>query len=64
VLIVVLTRGMVVDDSERNPYSDESWRQTAAKSMKEFNDYVANEPRLEVVVLPLFDGIGLIRLKD
>jgi len=55
---------MVVDDSDRNPYSDEAWRQTAAKSMKEFNDYVANEPRLEVVVLPLFDGIGLIRLKD
>jgi predicted O-methyltransferase YrrM len=55
---------MVVDDSDKNPYSDEAWRQTAAKSMREFNDYVANEPRLEVVVLPLFDGIGLIRLKE
>jgi predicted O-methyltransferase YrrM len=35
-----------------------------ADAMKEFNDYVANEPRVEVVVLPLFDGLGLIRLKD
>jgi len=53
-----------VDDTEANPYTEESWRQTAAKSMREFNDYVAKEPRVEVVVLPLFDGIGLIRLKD
>lgn len=53
-----------MDDTEANPYTEESWRHTAAKSMREFNDYVANEPRVEVVVLPLFDGLGLIRLKD
>jgi predicted O-methyltransferase YrrM len=55
---------MVVDDSDNNPYTIEGWRHTNAVAMREFNDFVANESRLEAVVLPLFDGLGLVRLKD
>ena len=54
----------MVDSTEANPYSHQAWRHKMADAMREFNDYVANEPRVEVVVLPLFDGLGLIRLKD
>jgi caffeoyl-CoA O-methyltransferase len=53
-----------VDQSDANPYRGQGERNTNAEAMKEFNDYVANEPRVEAVVLPLFDGLGLIRLKD
>ena len=60
-LIIVLSRGLVVDSTEANPYSGQAWRHKMADAMTEFNDYVANEPRVEV---PLFDGLGLIRLKD
>jgi len=63
-LIIVLSRGLVIDSTEANPYSHQAWRHKMADAMREFNHYVANEPRVEVVVLPLFDGLGLIRLKD
>lgn len=35
-------------------------RKTAAK-LHAFNKYVYQDPRVEVVVLPIFDGISLIR---
>lgn len=54
----------MVDSTDANPYSQQVWRHRMADAMREFNDYVANEPRVEVIVLPLFDGLGLIRLKD
>jgi predicted O-methyltransferase YrrM len=61
---IVLSRGLVVDRSDANPYHVQgSSRLVMADAMKEFNDYVANEPRIEVVLLPLFDGLSLIRLK-
>ena len=62
--MIVLSRGLVVDSSKANPYSHHEWRHKMGAAMKEFNDYVANDTRVEVVVLPLFDGLGLIRLKD
>ena len=31
------------------------------EGIRRFNDYVANNPRLEVVILPLRDGLSLIR---
>ncbi|KAJ2849918.1 hypothetical protein IWW36_002303 [Coemansia brasiliensis] len=33
-----------------------------AKSLHNFNEYVRNDPRSEVIMLPLFTGISLIRL--
>jgi caffeoyl-CoA O-methyltransferase len=53
-----------VERSDRNPYSVQEGRYKNADAIQEFNDFVANDPRVEVVVLPLFDGLGLIRLKD
>jgi len=32
--------------------------------IERFNDHVANDPRTEVVILPLRDGLSLIRIKD
>ena len=63
-LMIVLSRGLVVDNTESNPYQADDWRRRNGEAMKEFNDHVAKDPRVEVVVLPLFDGLGLIRLKD
>jgi predicted O-methyltransferase YrrM len=63
-LTLVLLRGLVVDKSQANSFHDEQWREQNGDAMKEFNDHVAKDPRVEVVVLPLFDGVGLIRLKD
>jgi len=63
-LMSVLARGLVVDNTKKNPYHKEAWRHPIADAMRDFNDYVKNEPRLETVVLPLFDGLGLMRLKD
>jgi len=54
----------VVDNTESNPYETNDWRRRNAEAMKEFNDSVAKDRRVEVVVLPLFDGLGLVRLKD
>jgi predicted O-methyltransferase YrrM len=65
VLTIVLSRGLVADSTENNPYAAQlEGRGENAMAMMEFNDYVANDPRVEVVVLPLFDGLGMIRLKD
>lgn len=68
---VVAAGGLVVDMPESGPnqsqasnfYHDVS-RYPNPPAMREFNDYVLNEPRLEVVVLPMCNGVGLIRLKD
>ncbi len=37
-------------------------RQSVA--IMKFNDYVANHPRLETVILPLRDGLTMMRLRD
>jgi predicted O-methyltransferase YrrM len=56
---------LVVDNTEANPYTkDPYYRGRNGDAMREFNAHVAKDPRVEVVVLPLFDGLGLIRLKD
>lgn len=33
------------------------------KALQEFNDHIKNDPRVEVVILPLRDGISIIRKK-
>jgi len=33
----------------------------AGKLMREFNSFVLHDPRVDVVVLPIFDGISEIR---
>ncbi|OZC95594.1 SAM-dependent methyltransferase [Rhodococcus sp. 06-235-1A] len=41
------------------PYSEQPTEN--GKAVAEFNDYVANDPRVEQVLLPLRDGVTLIR---
>jgi predicted O-methyltransferase YrrM len=38
-------------------------KKTALK-MHRFNEHVSKDPRVEVVILPIFDGLSFIRRKD
>ncbi len=42
---------------------DETYRDAKTEALRAFNDHVKNDPRVEVVILPLRDGISLIRKK-
>ncbi|UNI17188.1 hypothetical protein JDV02_003561 [Purpureocillium takamizusanense] len=69
----VLRRGLVADDGEDNPWAA-GRAASAARSeyetdrdvehLREFNDLVAGSERLESFLMPLYDGVGLIRLVD
>ncbi|RDA85433.1 hypothetical protein CP532_1516 [Ophiocordyceps camponoti-leonardi (nom. inval.)] len=61
----VLRSGHVADDSI--PF-DDSWSEQGWKShvdsIRAFNDRCVAEPRLETFMLPLWDGVSLLRLRD
>ncbi|PHH67734.1 hypothetical protein CDD80_567 [Ophiocordyceps camponoti-rufipedis] len=62
----VLRSGLVADDSlplEGEGRSEENWR-SHIKAIREFNDACLRNERLETVMLPLWDGVSLLRLKD
>jgi len=61
----ILRRGLVADSSERNPVVKEAGQRAVdqAKTLDEFNKKVAKNPRLENVILPVFDGLNFVRLK-
>jgi len=61
----ILRRGLVADSSERNPVVKEAGQRAVdqAKTLDEFNKKVASNPRLENVILPVFDGLNFVRLK-
>lgn len=67
----VLRRAIVADASERNPHyvtdvdrNGEEATNAFVRPLHEFNDKLVAEPRLEAFLMPLFDGLGLARLKD
>ncbi|KAJ9156472.1 O-methyltransferase MdmC [Pleurostoma richardsiae] len=68
----VLRRGLVADSSPENPnlardLQDEGRKKLMAESiaaLTEFNTALVSSPRLETVLLPLFDGLGMARLID
>lgn len=64
----VLRRALVADSSDANPWSKEmkekTWRDGDMNALRVFNDMMVEEPRLETFLLPLFDGLGMARLKD
>jgi predicted O-methyltransferase YrrM len=67
----VLRRGIVADDSEGNPHVEREqrhgnphWRPDDVVKLKEFNDALSSNPRLEAFLLPLYDGVGQARLVD
>lgn len=63
---IVRPGGLIIADNtlwdghvlERNPKSAQT------RAIIEFNDFVAGDPDVETVILPLRDGLTLLRLKD
>ncbi|KAJ4396649.1 hypothetical protein N0V93_000870 [Gnomoniopsis smithogilvyi] len=67
----VLRRGIVADASKSNPHfmadlerHGEEASRDFVKALHVFNDALAREERLETFLMPLFDGLGMARLKD
>lgn len=67
----ILRRGLVADASDANPWSlsskqagERAWRQEDIDALDRFNKELVGNERLETFLLPLFDGLGLGRLKD
>ena len=44
-------------------YSKPAATDAQTRGLRDFNDAVASDPRVEVVLLPIRDGISLIRKK-
>ncbi|KAK6063726.1 O-methyltransferase [Seiridium cupressi] len=66
-----LRRGLVADDSEANPHrpkaapgEDYEGQRDGIWKVREFNDAVKANKRLEPLLLPLWDGLNLARLAD
>jgi predicted O-methyltransferase YrrM len=67
-LIVVdntLRFGDVVELGEPNPNfaSAETWRRDV-EAVRSFNDCCMKEERLEIFLVPLWDGVSVLRLRD
>ncbi|ROV96255.1 hypothetical protein VMCG_07650 [Cytospora schulzeri] len=67
----VLRRAIVADATPANPYYVQDVEQNGAersaslvRAIHEFNDKLVSEPRLEAFLMPLFDGLGMARLRD
>ncbi|KAI9649238.1 hypothetical protein NHQ30_001806 [Ciborinia camelliae] len=64
----ILRRALVADSSVSNPWAlkngEKTWKEGELDALREFNDLMVGEERLETFLLPLFDGIGMGRLKD
>lgn len=66
----ILRRGLVADCSPANPFYEEAmtrdfgWGKGDLASLDKFNTMMKEEERMETFLMPLFDGLGLGRLKD
>lgn len=64
----VLRRALVADSSDANPWSkqlkEQTWREGDMAALKKFNDMMVEDPRLETFLMPMFDGLGMARLKE
>lgn len=67
----VLRRGIVADASKGNPHfavdverHGEEAARDFVKALHVFNDALVREERLETFLMPMFDGLGMARLKD
>lgn len=67
----VLQQGTVANATASNPNYVEGVARFGERRVKEmhsslheFNDKLVAEPRLEAFLVPLFDGLGLARLRD
>lgn len=67
----VLRRAIVADPTPSNPQyvvdvkrHGQEGSEAFVKALREFNDKLVGEPRVEAFLLPFFDGLGLGRLVD
>jgi predicted O-methyltransferase YrrM len=69
----ILRRGLVADPSDANPWSStlkerrygvDNWMEDDVKALDQFNKMMVNEARLETFLMPMFDGLGMARLKN
>ena len=61
-----LKQGLVADSTDKNPHAANSNPEGVIgyKHVDEFNKFVRDNEQLEQVVLPAFDGLNIIRLKQ
>lgn len=67
----VLRRAIVADSTATNPHfvrevaeRGEEGSRALAEPLRRFNDALVGEERLEAFLMPLFDGLGMARLRD
>ena len=67
----VLRRAIVADESDDNPWVEKEkkmradyWKSDDLLRLREFNDSLNGDPRLEAFLIPLWDGVGVGRLVD
>lgn len=61
----VLRYGLVADASEANPWHNHGGNTTMeCQILDEFNKKMKSDKRLEALLMPVFDGLGLARLVD
>jgi len=67
----VLRRGLIADASDANPWSiklkqqgERTWAEGDMKALDQFNKMMVQEERIETFLMPMFDGLGLGRLKN
>ena len=61
-----LKQGLVADATDKNPYAANSDPEGVIgyRHVDEFNKFVRDHEQLEQVMLPAFDGLNIIRLKQ
>lgn len=59
----VLRRGFVADESSMDANQTEKFKMQL-KVVREFNDQCVAEPRLQTFLMPLWDGLSIMRLVD
>lgn len=66
ILPSVFARGMTISTAS-NPTLPDSVRPywtECGRALRHFNNAVIEDPRVDVVMLPVFDGVSFIKLKD
>lgn len=50
-------------DDDASPVQASKNIQKIARAVHQFNEHVRNDPRVQTVILPVFDGVSVIRKK-